>query len=223
VQLANGSWTKLDQGYYRGNRFRLRACDLYDRFEFLDTAAIGLSDDWWTELYYHAGGCPMQFQSVGQQPYATGRWGSGSIAISAAGYGCSWTAAANAQWLALDKTSGGSADTVNFTVAGNGTGACRSAIITIAGQNIIVNQSAATRSYSLRSPSATVPSSATTASVGVVRAAGCAWSATGGLRFVRITEGASASGPAYVVSISKPIRPVCSGRPCLTLRARRSL
>lgn len=65
--------------------------------------------------------------------------GAGRVTVTA-GSGCAWSATSSAEWLTLSTPAGGTASgTVAFTVAAN-TGADRSAIITVAGQQATVRQ-----------------------------------------------------------------------------------
>jgi hypothetical protein len=144
-------------------------------------------------------GVPCSFSLSADNPMQPALGGSGSVAIVAAGSGCGWVASGNADWLHLSATSGTGNGSFNFSVDTNPSAAARSATLTVAGQNIIVNQAGTTCSYSLRSPSATMPASAGGSSVGVVTAAGCPWTAVSDApSWVHVTGSADRTGPGDV-------------------------
>ena len=115
--------------------------------------------------------------------------------------GCPWTATSSApSWLVPASTTGTGGATLSFTVAANGTGAARSGVLTIVGQNITVNQSGPACTYSLQSSSANVPGGGGTGSVGVLTAAGCGpWTAASNApSWLHVTGAATYTGPDSV-------------------------
>ena len=66
--------------------------------------------------------------------------GSDNIAVTTASSGCSWTATTPVNWITFSPASGTGSGTVKITVAANGTGSARMALVNIAGVSFQVNQ-----------------------------------------------------------------------------------
>lgn len=82
--------------------------------------------------------CTYQLNASSQSFSATG--GSSAVNVTAPN-GCAWTAASNAQWIAVTAGAMGSGNgSVNYTVASN-TGDSRTGMLTIAGQIFTITQS----------------------------------------------------------------------------------
>src|SRR6185436_9847850 len=102
-------------------------------------------------------GVTCSFTVSANNPFQPSFGGSGSVQLSTSGTACSWVATSNAPWLTLTPPSSGSGNaTINFNVLANAGAASRSATLTVAGQNLIVNQAGTVCSYTLRSPSASI-------------------------------------------------------------------
>ena len=141
-------------------------------------------------------GVPCSFSLSAVNPMQPAPGGGGSVAITAAGSGCGWVATSNAEWLHLSATSGTGDGSITFTVDTNPAAAARSATLTVAGQNIVVGQAGTTCSFSLNSPSATLPAAGGGSSVRLTTAAGCTWTAASNApSWLHITGGAGPSGP----------------------------
>ena len=141
-------------------------------------------------------GVPCSFTLNANNPFQPAAGGTGSIGISSAGVGCSWVADSNAEWLSVTPFSGTGNGNLGFTVAGNGSNSARSATLTIAGQNLIVNQSGLVCSYTLRSSSGTSTSAGGPSAIGVIAAAGCPWTASTAAPWITLSNGTSFSGAA---------------------------
>jgi uncharacterized protein (TIGR03437 family) len=75
--------------------------------------------------------------------------GTGKLTVTA-GAGCDWTASSSAAWITLASGASGSGNgTANYSVAANGSASSRSATLTVAGQTVTVNQSAAPATFSV--------------------------------------------------------------------------
>jgi uncharacterized protein (TIGR03437 family) len=73
-----------------------------------------------------------------------GGGGTGTVTVTTAS-GCSWTAASNVSWVAIQSGASGSGNgTVGFSAAANTTASARSGTMTIAGQTFTVNEGAPT-------------------------------------------------------------------------------
>ncbi len=139
--------------------------------------------------------CPLTLTPTGLNPPQAG--GTGSVAVATSS--CNWTASSDAAWLTV--TSGGSgsgAGTVSFSVAPNPTPAPRTATLTVGGQNLVVAQPGINCGFSLASTSRLLGSAASTGSVALTAAAGCAWTASSSAAWLTLTSPASASGSGTV-------------------------
>lgn len=117
--------------------------------------------------------------------------------------GCSWTASSQAPWIHVPSGAGGSGTgTFAFTLDPN-TGAARSGTLTVAGEIIVVDQTAPAGSpqpactYAL-SIGATIngyPSGGTfPVAVTTTPATGCAWTAASNATWIHVPTGAAGSG-----------------------------
>jgi hypothetical protein len=122
--------------------------------------------------------------------------GSETVAVTAAA-GCSWTAQSNVPWIALSSGAGGSGNgAVAFNVAAT-TGPARSGTLTIAGQAFTVNQGPGC-SFTLSTGSASAPAGGASGTFDVRTADGCGWTAASSADWVRVTAGATGTGPGTV-------------------------
>ncbi len=82
--------------------------------------------------------CGFSLSLLSQQFPEAG--GTGTIAITAPGGTCSWTASSSLDWIAVTPAGGSGSGSVTITVAANATGAARTGTITIAGVSFLVGQ-----------------------------------------------------------------------------------
>jgi hypothetical protein len=143
-----------------------------------------------------------------------------SVAVAASSPACGWTAESTASWITVTAGSSGSGNgTVTVNVLPNG-GDVREGTITVAGQPVIVSQSApvsdvptvptpdpsptppptpaASCSYTIAPSSQSIAAAGGTGSVAVTAGASCAWTATEDVPWISITSGASATGDGTV-------------------------
>jgi uncharacterized protein (TIGR03437 family) len=126
----------------------------------------------------------------------------GSFSLSGLA-GCTWNASSNAPWLQLTSpTSGMGQANIAYAIQAN-PGTSRSGTISVAGLTFIVNQSGAC-SYTLTPASGSYPSSGGNGSFTVNSTAGCAWTASASVSWIRITSGLSGSGPGQVTFALDP-------------------
>jgi hypothetical protein len=155
---------------------------------------------------------PCSFTLSADSPVQPAGGGGGSVNIAAAGAGCAWVASSNAAWLTPSLASGTGNQSITFSVAANSGAGARGATLTVAGQNIVVNQSGVTCGYALRSPSGTAPAGGGPSAIGVIAAAGCPWTAASNAPdWINITSGSSSSGTADVAFSVQP-NPTASPR-----------
>lgn len=147
--------------------------------------------------------CTFSLSTAGGLFPAAGATGSVEIATSG-GSACAWTAGSNAAFLAVSNPSGAGSATVNFTLASNPGAASRTAVLSIAGQSLNITQAGLACSYSLLSPSASLPPFIPGASVSLSTAAGCAWSASSGAPWLSLSATSNGSGPASIAFTAAP-------------------
>jgi hypothetical protein len=142
-------------------------------------------------------GVPCSFSLSANNPVQPSGGGAGSVDVTT-NAGCAWTASSNAPWLTPATNTGAGSNALGFTVSANGTGALRTGVLTIVGQNITVTQSGPVCAYSLQSGSSTVPGGGGTGSAGVLTSAGCGpWiAASNAPAWLHVTGPGSYTGPA---------------------------
>jgi hypothetical protein len=117
---------------------------------------------------------------------------------------CAWTAVSSQSWMTVAPGSGSSSGTVHLTIQSN-TGPARSAVATVAGQSVTVNQAAAPAppapicGFAI-SPNNfnNVPSSGGNVTVAITTTAGCAWTVTGNPAWITVSK-ANGSGSGNTV------------------------
>ncbi|MBZ5584657.1 MAG: hypothetical protein LAQ30_21095 [Acidobacteriia bacterium] len=132
--------------------------------------------------------------------------GGGSLGVTVNGSGCEWSAVSSAPWLTIASGASGIGNgTVSFNVADNPppsgslSSGARSATISIAGQNAVVNQAGTQCTYTLRSPNSNVPATGGQGALGVVTATGCHWAVDkGGNDWIDVTSD-DQGGPATLL------------------------
>jgi Putative binding domain, N-terminal len=149
-----------------------------------------------------AGGCTIAIAPAGQNIASGG--GGGTITVTASA-GCAWTATTADGWIAITSNPNGSGPgTVEFAVAPN-TGAPRTGIISVSGQQFTIQQ-AAPCTFSIVPPAQTFDVAGGTGTVAVTAPAGCAWTATSdpAATWLRVTAGASGNGDGTVAFVVDP-------------------
>jgi hypothetical protein len=114
--------------------------------------------------------------------------------------GCTWTSTTNATWLTLAGANGNGSGSVTVQAAAN-TGAARTGSVIIAGETIVVSQSAVgsgSCTYSIQPTTSAAPASGGPGSASITSAAGCAWSATSDVPWISITAGIAGNGNGTV-------------------------
>ena len=122
--------------------------------------------------------------------------GDRQVAVSAPAT-CSWTAQSQSAWITIvGSASGTGPGSVAFRVAASD-GSVRSGTLLVAGRTITVNQSLAC-SYSVAPSSLSVGAQATASAIQVDAGASCPWTATSGVAWISIANGASGAGRGQV-------------------------
>lgn len=146
-----------------------------------------------------AGAAPCSYSIAPTSQNVPDAASNGSVAVTTTS-GCAWTAASNANWIAITAGASGTGNgSVAFSVAANSGGA-RTGTLTIAGQTFTVNQAAPVMScsYSIAPTSQQFGQLGGNGSVDVTTTAGCAWTATSNAAWITITNGASGTGNGTV-------------------------
>ncbi len=130
--------------------------------------------------------------------------GTGSLTVTTT-RNCTWTATADAAWVALSGTINGQGDgTVGFSVAANSAVAARSANIAVNGQTFSLSEQAAPCSFSVTPTVISIAAPGGTASVSVQAQSGCAWTAASDATWVSISSGNTGSGAGSVQLVVAP-------------------
>lgn len=123
--------------------------------------------------------------------------GTGVINVTA-GSACTWVAQSHVPWMAI--TAGGNStgnNTVTFSVQAN-TGPPRTGELTIAGRGVTVTQTGGCTFALNRTSQDFTGAGGNGAAVNVTAGAGCTWTASSPVDWVRITNGATGSGNGTV-------------------------
>lgn len=143
--------------------------------------------------------CQFTVSPVEQAIAAAGGTGSLNVATLS---GCSWNASASDSWITIESGASGSGNgVVRLRVSAN-TQAARSGIVSVGGQNGIIEQDGAPLApqctFTLSSPGVLAPAAGAAGTVTLQTAAGCAWSATSTVSWVGITAGASGNATGVI-------------------------
>ena len=136
-----------------------------------------------------ASNAPPAFEAAG---------GSGTVTVQAARE-CTWSAAAQAAWIAIAPPTEGQGDgTLKYNVQANPAGTPRTGSINLNGQIVEVSQRAAPCIFTVSRSSVEIPADDTTFEVDVRGPVGCAWSASSSASWLTIASGEQGSGPGVL-------------------------
>ena len=121
--------------------------------------------------------------------------GSGQVQVRASSGMCSWSAAADAEWVRIRNGSGQGNGVVSFDIPAS-TGPPRSATINVSGQKFSIVQSEGC-AYAINPTSLGAGPSGATAPVAITTTAACPWTASSNVPWLTLSP-ASGSGPASV-------------------------
>ena len=147
------------------------------------------------EISQSAGECGLSLAQNSASFNQSG--GSGQVQVRASSAMCSWSAAADAEWVQIRNGSGQGNGGVNFDVRAS-TGPPRSATISVSGQTFSIIQSEGC-TYAINPASIGAGPSGTTASIAITAAASCPWTASSNVSWVTLSP-ASGTGPASVTA-----------------------
>jgi Domain of unknown function (DUF5666)/Viral BACON domain/Putative binding domain, N-terminal len=139
-----------------------------------------------------------QIDISAQPPSFPATGGSGSLSIAAT-RDCTWSASADASWVALATTSGQGGGSLPFTVAANPAPSTRSGAITVSTARVTVTQAAAPCRFGLSRSQDTIDAVGGRLSVDVTTLAGCGWTASSAANWIGIQSGTSGNGNGTVL------------------------
>ena len=140
--------------------------------------------------------CGYSVSPSGQSVDPSG--GTVSVALTT-GPSCPWTATSTDTWLTVTSAASGTGTaTITASAAVNTSGA-RNAAITAAGQSSVVNQGAATCSYSISPSSQAFSASGGSGSFAVSTGSWCTWNAASDSTWLTMASGSSGTGNATIV------------------------
>jgi hypothetical protein len=145
-----------------------------------------------------------QLTATNTTPNFSASGGSGAIAVEAPRE-CTWSAAAQVNWVALSPPMQGQGDsTLKYTVQTNPSGLPRSGSVNVAGQMVQVGQAGASCRFDLSPGRAQIAADASSIDVNVHGPTGCAWTASSEADWITIAQGAQGSGPGRVTLRALP-------------------
>lgn len=155
------------------------------------TGAISVNDQ---RFDVTQAGKPCEFIVSSNHESIDGAGGQLSVNVRASGAQCAWTASSGVSWITIASGQTGRGNgTVTFQVAAV-TGPPRSGNVTIAGQNVQVDQGTGC-SYTIGADTFSVDAAGGDRQVPVTTSASCLWTAESRVPWITITSGATASGP----------------------------
>jgi len=126
--------------------------------------------------------------------------GSGTVAVTANGTNCPWTAVSNSGFISITSATNGTGNgTVSYTVAANTSAMTQAGSMTIAGQTYTVTEAAAACFFSLDSTNVSFGAAGGSNNVAVTaNGTSCAWTAISNSGFITITAGTNGTGNGTV-------------------------
>ena len=159
------------------------------------TAAIAVNDQ---RLEISQAGKPCELTVSSNRESVDGAGGDLSVHVRASAESCPWTASSSVPSISIVSGRDGRGNgTVTFHVEPM-TGPPRNGNVTIAGQNVQVDQGT-TCNYAIGADTFGVNQSGGERQVAVTAPAGCSWTVQSQTTWIAITSGATGSGPGVVV------------------------
>ncbi len=159
------------------------------------SANIAVNDQ---RLEISQAGKPCELIVSSNHESVDGAGGNLSVNVRASADSCEWTATSNASWISIVSGPAGRGNgTVSFHVDGV-TGPPRTGYLTIAGQNVQVDQGTAC-SFTVATDTFSVDAAGGERQVAVTAPAGCSWTAQSPTPWITITSSATGSGSGLVV------------------------
>jgi hypothetical protein len=158
------------------------------------TGAIAINDQ---RIDVSQAGSPCQLTVSSNHESVDGAGGDLSVNVRASAASCAWTASSSVTWISIVSGREGRGDgAVNFHVTPV-TGPPRTGSVTIAGQNVQVDQGTGCN-YAIAGDTFAVDAAGGERQVAVTAPAGCSWTAQSQATWITLTNGASGSGSAVV-------------------------
>ena len=142
---------------------------------------------------------PCSFSLGNNSPVISSGGGNGTISITASDTTCGWVASSNASFVGISSApSGTGSGTLSFSVGANSAQTGRTGTISIAGQNVTVQQGGLLCAYGLQSTAATVNGLGGTGIASVITSPGCTYGASSNAPWINLTSGTTGSGSGNV-------------------------
>lgn len=138
--------------------------------------------------------------------------GSGSVAVTSANTGCTWTAVSNSAWIAVTAGASGTGNgTVSYAVGGNTTGNARSGAIAIGDKVFTVNQAAAGCAVTLSPSGFQAGSRGGTGNFLVSAPSTCGWVVTPRVPWLTVATESGVGSGTILYTVEPNIGPARSG------------
>jgi len=115
---------------------------------------------------------------------------------------CTWTAASEASWLRLSPTSGQGEASLSVTAASNPQAAVRSGTILVSGARYTISQAAAPCTFTIAPAAATIGAGGGTTATQVTSLAGCAWTTSASVDWLRTTPLTSSGSDQVTITVA---------------------
>ncbi|MFN7931614.1 MAG: BACON domain-containing carbohydrate-binding protein [Blastocatellia bacterium] len=130
---------------------------------------------------------------------------SGSVAITATGSNCPWTAVSNNLWL---KVTGGAtgtgSGTVTYAIEANPNTTSRTGSLSIGGKTFTVTQAGAPCSYTVSTFNPNFTANGGSVTIPVTTSSGCSWRAVENVSWLSFTPSTTVTGSQNVVLAVSP-------------------
>ncbi|HTM05582.1 MAG TPA: BACON domain-containing carbohydrate-binding protein [Vicinamibacterales bacterium] len=115
---------------------------------------------------------------------------------------CTWTAASEASWIQVSPASGQGEASISLTAASNPQAAVRSGTIVVSGTRYTISQAAAPCSFTISPAVATIGAAGGTTATDVTSLAGCAWTTSASVDWLRATPATSSGSDKVTITVA---------------------
>jgi hypothetical protein len=192
---SNASWVQVDSGTLGlgiGNA-SYTVLPNYTTTARTATLTIGTQTFTLTQAAATTSTCTLSLSQTALTTSASGD--SLPIRVTTSNPDCVWSAQSDVSWIAPENlgVKNGTA-LLHFAIASNPTNSVRTAILDVAGQGVIVTQSAAGCSFDVSTLPITIPATGVSANLPVTTSSGCAWAPAGSPAWVGVSGGTTGNG-----------------------------
>jgi hypothetical protein len=129
----------------------------------------------WTSTAAATPACGGELDTPGASLSGGGDQGAVNLSV---GEGCAWTASSDSNWLNISASAGTGSQKIRYTADPNSTGVPRNGILTIAGNNFLVEQADEACGINLSTQNVNVDVAGLAGALNVSTASNCAWTAS---------------------------------------------